>query len=250
MTARTSTIDPAPGAPYARGPSLPARVLGVIHSPARTFAAVAADPRWLGVLVLTLAINAAVGIVLMQTDAGRHALLDQMVRSAEAYGTTINDAQYAQLERMSERGATFLTVGAVVGGLVAVTGLAGILLGIFNVGFDGRASYRQMLAIVAHAGVILTLRALFAAPLNYASESFASPSALGVFFPMLDEASPAARFLGFIDLFLIWWVIVLAIGMSVLYRRPAQPIALGFLGAYVVIALVWAGAMAMLGRTV
>ena len=54
----------------------------------------------------------------------------------------------------------------------------------------------------------------------------------------------------FIDLFLIWWVIVLAIGVSVLYRRPTRPIALGFLCVYVVIALVWSGGMALLGGTV
>jgi hypothetical protein len=202
------------------------------------------------VLVLTLAINAACGIVLMQTDAGRQAFVDQIVRSAEAYGNKISDAQYAQFERMSERGVTFVAVGALVGGLASIAALAGVLLGVFNVGFDGRASYRQVFAVVAHAGVLVTVRSLFAAPLNYARESFASPTTLGVFFPMLDEASAVARFLGFIDLFFIWWAIVLAIGVSVLYRRPARPIALGFLCVYVVIALVWSGGMALLGGAV
>ena len=103
---------------------------------------------------------------------------------------------------------------------------------------------------MAHSGVILAVRSLFATPLNYARESFASPTTVGVFFPMLDEASAAARFLGFIDLFFVWWAIVLAIGMSVLYGRPARPIVLGFLCVYVVIALAWAAGMAMLGGRV
>jgi hypothetical protein len=222
----------------------------VIHSPTPTFAAIAAHPRWLGVLVLTLAINAACGIVLMRTDAGRQAFVDQMVRRAEAFGNQVSDAQYAQLERMSERGVMFVAAGTLIGNMVGVAALAGLLLGVFNIGFDGQASYHQVFAVTAHAGVILTVRSLFAAPLNYARESFASPTTLGVFFPMLDEASAAARFLGFIDLFFIWWVIVLAIGMSVVYRRPTRPIALGFLGVYVVIALVWSGGMALLGGTV
>jgi len=250
VTTSTSANEPAPGAPQEGPRSLLARSLGVIHSPAATFAAVAAHPRWLGVLVLTLAINATCGVVLMRTDAGRQAFVDEIVRRAEAFGNKISDAQYAQFERMSERGVTFVAVGALVGGLVSVAALAGVLLGVFNVGFDGRASYRQVLAVVAHSGVLLTVRTLFSAPLNYARESFASPTTLGVFFPMLDEGSPAARFLGFIDLFLIWWVIVLAIGMSVLYQRPTRPIALGFLCVYVVIALVWSGGMALLGGTV
>ena len=43
---------------------------------------------------------------------------------------------------------------------------------------------------------------------------------------MLDEASPVARFLGVVDLFVVWWIVVLAIGMSVLYRRPTRSLAL------------------------
>ena len=250
MTTLTSTSAPGSGAARTAARSLLARSLGVIHSPGPTFAAVAAHPRWLGVLVLTLALSSASVMALMPTDAGRQAFVDMMVRNAEAYGYTVSDAQYAQLERISERGVMLMAVGTLIGGLVSVAGLAGLLLGVFNVGFDGQASYRQVFAIVAHAGVILTVRSLFATPLNYARESFASPTTLGVFFPMLDDASPAAQFLGFIDVFLIWWVIVLAIGMSVLCRRRTQPIALGFLFTYVVIALILAGLMAMFGRTV
>jgi hypothetical protein len=202
------------------------------------------------VLVLTLPINAACLIGLMRTEVGRQAFVDQAVRTIEAYGSQVSDAQYAQIERMSELGVQFTAVSALFGGLATVVVVAGVVLGVFNVGFDGRASYRQAFAVVAHSGVILTVRALFATPLNYARESFSSPTTLGVFFPMLDEASAAARFLGFIDLFMIWWVIVLAIGVSVLYQRPTRPIALGFLSVYLVIALAWAGGMALLGGTV
>ena len=40
-----------------------------------------------------------------------------------------------------------------------------------------------------------------------------------------------------IDLFIVWWVIVLAIGLGVLYRRRTQPIAITLFGVYTVIAL-------------
>lgn len=250
MTTSTSTREPASGAPQVAPRSLLVRSLGVIHSPGPTFASVSAHPRWLGVLVLTLGISTACLIALMRTDAGRQAFVDQAVRSIEAYGNQVSDAQYAQLERMSERGVVFTAVGTPVGGVLIVALLAGLVLGVFNVGFDGRASYRQAFAVVAHAGVILTVRTLFATPLNYAGESFASPTTLGVFFPMLDEASVAARFLSLIDVFWIWWVIVLAIGVSALYRRPTRPIALAFLCVYVVLALVRAGIMAVTGGTV
>ena len=248
MTPSTTPSEASSGAPQTARRSLPARLLGVIHSPGPTFAAVAADPRWLGVLVVTLAVSAASGIALMRTDVGRQALVDQAVRSIEAYGNQVSDAQYAQIERMSERAVAFTAVGASVGGVVIVALLSAIVLGVFNVGFDGQASYRQAFAVVAHAGVILTLRSLFATPLNYARESLASPTTLGIFLPMLDEASAPARFLGLIDLFLIWWIVVLAIGVSVLYRRRPRPVAVAFLCIYAAIAMVMAAAMATFGR--
>jgi hypothetical protein len=55
---------------------------------------------------------------------------------------------------------------------------------------------------------------------------------------MLSENSFAGRLLGMIDIFLIWYVVVLAIGLAVLYRRRTQPIAISLLTVYAVIAIV------------
>ena len=95
-----------------------------------------------------------------------------------------------------------------------------------------------MLAVVTHAGAISILATLFTLPLNYARESLSGATNLGVFAPFLDEGSLPARFLGMIDLFLVWWVVVLAIGLAVLYKRRTGPVALSLLGAYVGIAAI------------
>ena len=60
---------------------------------------------------------------------------------------------------------------------------------------------------------------------------------LGALLPMPPENSFAAHLLGMLDLFLIWYVIVLAIGLAALYRRKTQPIAISLLSFYAVIAL-------------
>ena len=59
-----------------------------------------------------------------------------------------------------------------------------------------------------------------------------------MFLPFLDENSFPARFLGSIDLFLIWWIVSLAIGLGVLYRKRTGPIATTLLVVYVSIAIV------------
>jgi hypothetical protein len=109
--------------------------------------------------------------------------------------------------------------------------------------------FQQVLAVLAHAGVILGLRQVIAAPVVYARETLASPTTLNMFFASLNESSPVARFSGVLDLFVIWWIAVLAIGMSVLCRKPAPRLALSFMGAYLVMAAILTLAMALTGGT-
>jgi hypothetical protein len=107
--------------------------------------------------------------------------------------------------------------------------------------------FRQVLAIAAHAGVILAVRQVVAAPSSYVRETLASATTLGWFVPSLDETSAVARFLGVLDVFVLWWIIVLAIGMAVLCRRRARTLALTFLSAYAALALILAIVMRVAG---
>ena len=51
-----------------------------------------------------------------------------------------------------------------------------------------------------------------------------------------------------LDVFMIWWIVVLAIGLAVLYRTRARVVAASLMAAYVGIAVLLAGTMAVLGR--
>jgi hypothetical protein len=83
----------------------------------------------------------------------------------------------------------------------------------------------------------------------YLRETLASPITLGLMASPINEASPLARFLGIIDLFVLWWIVVLAIGTATLYRRSARRLALMFVGAYLAVAVILAAFMAATGGT-
>ena len=100
-----------------------------------------------------------------------------------------------------------------------------------------RARFGQVLAVVAHAGVILTLRDVVAAPLNYLRESLTSPITLAQFVGVLDEASPLARFFALFDVFVLWWIVVLAVGLAVLYQARVRAVAAGASPSYAGIAV-------------
>lgn len=195
----------------------------------------------------TFLVLAVCNVTFMETTVGRRALVDQWERTALAFGQEVDDDRYAELTRLSEYGAAYAVLSALLGGPVLAIVIATLVFGVFSSVLGGSATYAQVLAVVAHAGAILALRQVVATPVNYARESLASPTTLGLFFPMLDEASPAARFLGAIDLFVAWWVIVLAIGVALLYRRSAGSIGLAFMGVYVGVAAGLAIAMTLSG---
>lgn len=235
---------------YQQFESLPARLAGVVRTPRALFEAVIMRPRWAGVLLVTWLIPAVCGIALMQTPVGRQALVDQWERTAIAFGQRVDDQQYDRLVEMTEQAGTYAAVTSLASGPLLTFALATAIFAMFNGVLRGKATWRQALAVVAHAGVILALRQVIAAPLNYSRETLASPTTLTMFFPMLDEASPAARFFGVIDLFVVWWVVVLAIGVARLYGRPARTTAYAFIGAYVGLAALLAIVMAVSGRSV
>lgn len=236
----TSGPTPAPGNVFSR-------FIGIITSPKATFQQVVAHPRWFGMLTLTTLLIALCTAGPQFTEAGRQAALDQQVRTMESFGVKITDEMYEGMERNSRFGA-YTTAGSILifSPIMALI-ITVILWAIFNVAMGGDATYKQALAVVVHAGVISTLGQLFTAPLNYARGTLGSATNLGVLLPMLDEQSFAGRLVGMIDLFMVWYVIVLAMGLAVLYRRRTQPIAIGLLVFYAVIAVGIAAVMSRFG---
>jgi hypothetical protein len=116
--------------------------------------------------------------------------------------------------------------------------ICGLLFAVFNAALGGTATFKQLWAVFIHSTAVSVVQQLLVWPMNYARESMTSATNLGVFLPMLDESSFLAKFLGTIDLFLVWWIVVLAIGLGVLFKRKTGPIVTGLLVVYGVIAVI------------
>jgi hypothetical protein len=221
-------------------------VAGVITSPRTTFADVVANPRWAGVLLLTTLVTFACSAALLRTQVGQVALVDQWERTGIAFGASVGDAEYARLRELSRYGVAYAALTSLISGPVMTVGLTAVLT--LAVGGSRRGiSFRQALAVTAHAGIILMLRQVVTTPLNYVSETLASPTTLNRLAGALNESSPAARFLSALDLFVIWWIVVLAVGLAVATHRPIRRIALALAGAYVILAIIGATVMAITG---
>ena len=234
-------------APSSNNLSLLGSVAGVLFRPRSTFAAVITRPRWAGLLAILTVASFGASAGFLSTEVGQQALVDQWERTALAFGQPVDGVRYAEMRDLSRRYAVSYAAGsALARGPVATIAIATVLYAVFAAR-GARATFYQVLAVVAHANVILALRDVIGAPLNYVRESIASPLTLVGFFGMLDEASPMARFFALIDVFMLWWLVTLAVGVAVLYRDRIRSVAVRLIGVYVGIAVLLAGTMAVLG---
>ncbi len=231
MTDLTSTAAPADAPPK----GLFSRIVGVIFSPRATYADVAARPRWFGVMAVTSLIFAGGFFILLSTEVGKQAAFDQQTQTIESFGIKLNDATYERMQAGIDRAKFTTPIAQLIGIPLVLVVFSGILLGIFNALLGGDATYKQVLAVLAHSSVISALQTTFAIPLDYVRESLSSPTTLKVFFPFIDDGAFLGRLLSTVDLFQIWVTISLAIGLGVLYKRRTTPIAVSLFVVYFVV---------------
>jgi membrane protein, antimicrobial resistance system len=216
---------------------LVARFIGIVVAPRQTFQSIVPAPKWFGMLALSSVLIAIFVALPMTTAAGKQAWLDQQVEARRAFGQETSEQSYAQLEKMQPI-VPYISAGAalVVSPIIALL-FSGILFAIFNAALGGEASFKQVFSVFLHAGAVSTLGAVITGIVNYFRGGVTSVTTLGGLLPMLPEKSFAVNLLGMIDIIYIWYFIVLAIGLAVLYKRRTQPIAISLLSVYAVIVL-------------
>jgi hypothetical protein len=222
-------------------PGLLSRAIGIITSPSATYGQIVKRPKVAGILFLSsLVIGLAQGLPQL-TERGRAAALEMQVQQMERFGMTVNEQMYQQMEQRSHSsiGAISTIVGSMVGLPFMAVVITTLLWVVFNAIMGGSATFKHVMSVVSHSYVITALGTAFAAPIMYARGAMSSGVAnLGALMPMLDETSFLAKVLGMIDLFLVWWVIVLAIGLAALYKRKTSSVATGLFVFYGILVLV------------
>ncbi|MFA5908207.1 MAG: YIP1 family protein [Vicinamibacterales bacterium] len=222
------------------------RMIGVLWHPRATMTEVVRRPAFVATWVALLAVLMVCAWALLSTGVGRQALVDERVRVIEALGGRVDDAAYAGLQAnppwlvyLTSGGRLLLTPAItllVAAGLMALAALDG-----------ARVRYVVALAVTVHASVVLVLQQIVATPLHFVRESLTSPTNIAGVLRMLEEGSVPARLLGSIDVFGLWWVWLLAVGLAAATGRQARHYLWRLLAAYVGIAAVVAAVFAVLG---
>ena len=218
--------------------SLGQRFVGMLTAPKATYESVVSWPRWLGMLAITTAITTVVMAAFLFSSAGTEIIREQMMAQG--------NAQPEQVERMLPIIKGF-QVGIMPIAIPVVTVImAGVLMGFFAI-TGGTASFKQVLAVVVHSGVVSTLIGVANIVVNWVRGSATNVTSLAGLAQAFDEHSFPAYVLTALDLAMFFSLFILAIGLGVLYRRRTGTIFAGLSAAYLIIALVIGGVRAALG---
>ncbi len=201
------------------------RLIGVLISPRKTFAAIAGNPTWGAAMVVLVLIASGVGYLTAQrTDQA-----DVLRGTFAASGIELPEEE---LEKGIERAEKSGSVTSLLSGLfVPVLGL--LLALVFMVVFKLVASdldFGSSLSVVLHSLMPLAVSSLLSIPVVLSRASIGyddirngSLLASNPAFLLSDEASaPLRSLLGSLDVFTIWTLILLAIGYSQVGKMPLR----------------------------
>lgn len=221
---------PAQGQPEGGRSGIAGWITGIFMDPSGTFSGIAerleqphpTDPSktkdmskwWLPVVIM---IVVSIGIALytvptfiapMQADAIREAVMER--------GGTEADVQQAT----SVSGAMMLPmsiVGVIVVSFVIVFIEAGILHLLMKM-LGGKGKFRHARAVVAWTALITTLGSLVKLPIMIAKNNMVVETGPSLFFKNLEPSDRLFKFLSGFDIFVIWAMVVMAVGTAIVYR--------------------------------
>jgi hypothetical protein len=220
-----------PPSAHAGGPaplSLIQRFLGILTSPKATFENVVSWPRWGGMMVVTTLVTALTLFAFLSTEVGREIVMKQQVEAG---------APAAQAEMAVKFAPYIAPISMLLFIPLFSLAVSGLLLGVFAIS-GGSASFKQVLSVYVHSGVVGAVAGIVNAVINYFLVTDTNVTSLAGIGNALAEKGFIPGFFSALDLTIFLGLFVLAIGLGVLYRRRTAPIFMGLAAVYLVIAVV------------
>ncbi len=201
-------------------PSLPARLLKVFVSPGELFTELRENPAWFGVLAVS-SVLVSLSMFMIPADLWTQLARDQAIQSG---GQAPPEAAMAIVR-------IFGILGGSIGLFIWAFIMTGILWLFFGFFFGDEGKYKQYLSIVSHALFISALGGLLLTPLRILQENIQLTLNLGTFFTFLEDGYPL-RVLRMLELFGLWGMVVMAIGVSKLNPKRSLGSALAFFAVF------------------
>ncbi len=216
-------------------------LVNVLFSPTKVFQVVREKPAWvIPFVVILLIFTATAWIITPMAMKHGHEIMMQSDR--------YTPEEKAQAEQNYEIGQKFgriigVITAPIMWGIIIVI-CAGLLILMGNVLLGGAARFAQILTIVCLSFMTWVISTIVKLPLMLAKDSIDIRTSLALMLPsdLKTLESPLYSFLNtYTDVFIIWQIILLIIGVKVLYNFQTGRAAMAVLIPVAVLALISTG---------
>ena len=192
-------------------PGLLGRYIRVFASPDELFRGLRTRPEWLGAMLLGGCLVLA-GTLLIPPELTLATLRERMQEQGRAFPPGMADRM--QTIRFGGAAAAF------VAWFVVLNIFAGVVMVFFAFLLGHEGTYRQYLAVVAHAQLISATAGVLLAPLRIIAEDAQLLLSVGAFAPFLDDGY-VLRSLSLLDLFGLWSWLLVGLGAARIGRKES-----------------------------
>jgi hypothetical protein len=216
------STTPALGEESAPSLSEPQRLLYTFTAPGQTMADLRRNASW-WVPWLLISIVSVAFVFALDKKIGWSQVIETEIQSNPKGAERIERLVPEQREkvlRQQEMGARLVGYAAPLTTLLTLVVVAGLLLGVFNFGFGAKLSFKQLMGVSAYS----FLPSIFSTLLMIVYMFFVEPEAFDLKNPIATSAGyfvpgtmPFLKgVLGALDLFTLWTVFLLAVGVAAL----------------------------------
>jgi len=216
------------------------RIVGVFTSPGRTAEAIGAKPNWLVpaiiiILLMLLFTYLAKPVIIQETVTRVQQMMESKGAAQDQIDTVLNRIQTSMGLRMF--------VGVTVTTALGIFIWAAIWLFVSNIVLGAQASYAQMLGVNVYRYFITTIGLLIKLPIMLSKQTMNVHFSLATFLPDDQKTTFLYKMLMQVELFNIWAIVVLSIGIAVVSKLDTKKVWPWVVLVYVV----WYVAQAALG---
>jgi len=223
---------------------LVSRIGNLFSSPARTFGSLITKPDWVTPMIVTAIIALTFSIALkdvimdFQSKAVRASIMKND-KIAESQKTETAEQAVSMMKKFWLVGAVFGTLAGV--GLYFIIGLAYWVVA--NKMLGGKPHYFQVLSIYGYAMLIESFGLLIKMPIMAATGTMRVDTGLTLLVPDAEITSIVYIILSKFDVFSLWALVLVMLGLAQLYQKPVSKSAL-------TVAVIWlAGLLLSIGMS-
>jgi hypothetical protein len=191
------------------------KMIAVFTSPRKAFEAVAEKPDWLAPMIVSVLIGILFALTVVPAVV-MPATMEKTMEQMRDRGVPEDKIEEAMKFMAGPLPVVFGVVGVMLATPINLLIISGILFGLSAL-FGGKARFAQVFSAATYSGLILSLGTILKGVLMYVQRSIHAGTSLALILPEDMRENFLYRFLGQFDLFTLWQLGILSIGLGVIY---------------------------------